>query len=172
MESTEIDKIKEPSEQITDLNGLWLVCFTGRDERSHWWDKIWFTRRDFRHCYAIQYQVYMKSWVLIDWQTGICDVVILKDEELANIFAYMQDNFGTAIIVKRKLVERKTQYRIPLIYCVQAVLHIVGLPTKWTFTPYQLYKRLIAEGYEVLFNYRSKSHGECSESYISPGGIG
>ena len=154
MEPAEIKETGQ-AQQISDLTGLWLVCFSGRDAKKYWWDRFRFTSRDFRHCYVLQYQVHTRRWVLVDWQVGLCDVIVFEHHELDSILAYLQNNYGCAVIVKRRIDERKIHYRIPLLYCVQAVLQVIGLPTRLTFTPRQLYKRLMREGCEELISYRS-----------------
>jgi hypothetical protein len=154
------EKENEPApDAITDMNGLWLVCFTGRADHVYWWDRFRLTTKDFRHCYLLQYQVDTERWILIDWRTGLCDVVVFEHDELKYIFGHLEQSHGTAVMVKGRIPEREIHYRVPLIYCVQAVLQVLGWPTRWTFTPYQLYKRLIRSGCEELINHRSQSDG-------------
>jgi len=139
---------------------MWLVCFTGRPEAMYWWDRVLFTRKHFRHAYVIQYQVDAERWILVDWRTGVCDVIAFEHDEMDYILNHLADCNGTAILVKGETPEKEIHYRVPLIYCVQAVLQVLGMPTRWTFTPYQLYKRLIKEGYEELINHRSPDNGK------------
>jgi hypothetical protein len=140
------------------VNSLWLICFTGRASRNYWWDLL--TRPQWRHCYALQYQGEVDKWVLIDWRTGICEVVVFNHDELEYVFGYLKANGGTGVLYRRQIPEKEILYRIPLMFCVQAILQLLGLPTRWTWTPFQLYKRLIANGGEELLNYRSESHGK------------
>jgi len=139
---------------------MWLVCFTGRSERTWWWDKIGLTSLNFRHCYVCQYQADQGKWVLLDWRTGLCDVIVFDSDEMEYILGQLSCNQGSGILFKARMPERQIQYRVPLIYCVQAVLQVLGLPTKWTFTPQQLYKRLIRAGGEEIVNNRSESNGK------------
>jgi hypothetical protein len=152
------------AEQDEGLTDLWLVCFTGREEKRYWWDKIWLTNRDFRHCYAMQYQAFTQRWVLIDWRAAGCDIGIFEHYEMEYVFNQLARMDGTAVMYKRPaLAEKDVHYRFPFLYCVQAVMQVVNLPTKWTFTPKQLYNRLINDGGEELLNYRSASDGRITE---------
>jgi hypothetical protein len=151
-------QVAQSENKDADLE-LWLVCFTGRLDERYWWDKIGLTDRPFRHCYAIQYQKYTDRWVLVDWKTGLCDVMVFYEGEMPYIFNQLQASEGTAVLIKKRKIEKEIHYRIPFIYCVQAVLQLLGLPTRWTFTPKQLYKRLILAGGEELINHRSTDDG-------------
>ena len=157
-----------PAEEIQELHtqdadagitDLWMVCFTGRDEEYYWWDRFRLTDKDFRHCYVLQYQAFTNHWVLLDWRTGNAEIMIFRPDEMVYIFNQLEASGGTGVMFRTAVLEREIHYRIPLIYCVQAVLQVIGLPTKWTFTPKQLYNRLIAEGGEELLNYRSEPDG-------------
>jgi len=140
-----------------DLTGLWLVCFTGKEE-NWWWDRIKLTRPCFRHCYLLQYQVPVDRWVMLDWRTGICDVIVIHHHEISYLLGQMRATHGTAVLYRGRQPERDILYRAgyPLMYCVQAVLQVMALPTRWTFTPWQLYKRLMASGGYELVNYRTQ----------------
>ena len=139
------------------MNTLWLVCFTGRDEKIYWWDR--FIGRDFKHCFIIQYQDSVNQWILMDWRTGVCDLVIFKSSEMSSILNMLRTSYGRMVLFNAALPEKESYYRIPLMYCVQAALQVLGLPTRWTFTPKQLYKRLINSGGQEIINYRTAENG-------------
>jgi hypothetical protein len=150
-------RLKE-KESNAGVNSLWLICFTGRERCKFWWDRV-FTTRHWRHCFALQYQHATRTWVVVDWRTGLQEVTVLTHEELPFVFGLLEDKGGTGVLYRRQIPEREVLYRIPLIYCVQSILQLLGMNTEWTFTPQQLYKRLIREGGEEILNYRSESHG-------------
>lgn len=158
MEQAEEIKIKIQSKPDESLD-LWVVCFTGTRDERYWWDKWKLTRRGFRHCYVVQYQPYTKRWVLIDWRCGICDVLAFEHDEMEYIFNQLAASEGTAVLFKKNKIDKEIYYRIPFIYCVSAALQVLGMPTRWTFTPKQLYKRIMRNGGEELLNHRSTEDG-------------
>lgn len=125
----------------------------------YWWDRLKLTSRDFRHCYVMQYQAAVDEWVLMDWRSGICDLLIFKHHEMASILNHIRASYGRIVMVKKQTVERDTTWRFPILYCVQAVMQVLGMPSRWTLTPYQLYNRLIKLGGEEIINYRSGHNG-------------
>ena len=147
------------------MNGLWLVCFTERKDciRSGG-TRLALTSRHFRHCYVIQYQPEAKRWVLMDWRSGMMDLVAFEHDELKYILGQLKGDEWHRRTVQGGDEEEANCMRIPLIHCVSAVLQVLGLPTHFTMTPKQLYKRLMKSGGEEIVNYR--------ETPMSSGGGG
>ena len=154
MVEDQISQAQEP-DAVTDIKTLWMVCFSGRVEKLYWWDRLLLTDRFFRHCYVVQYQLDVDHWVLLDWRTGICDVVVITHDEISYLLNQLKAAKGTIVLYKAKLPDKDFMIRIPIMYCVSAVLQVLGIRAGWTFTPKQLYKRLIKAGGNELVNYRS-----------------
>jgi hypothetical protein len=140
-----------------DVNPDWIVCFTGGDAK-YWWEKIGLTSQTYRHCYILQYQPPVDSWVILDWKTGKLDVMVIDYDELRHIFRHLEYRGGVALLVNAREPERDIEIRFPIVYCVQACLHVLGMATRWTFTPQQLYKRLINQGARIIVDERWR-HG-------------
>lgn len=148
------DQVEEDEKPhaLPHLNRMWIACFSGRKEKVYWWDK--FLDPSFRHCFMLQYQSETYTWVMVDWRSGVCDVVVMNPDEVKYIMAYLKERHGTAVLFKGNSPERDILYRFQIVYCVQACLQIMGLPSGWTITPKQLYNRLINNGGEELVNFR------------------
>lgn len=165
MEPTEKAGSKEKNKNAGIVTGLasnlWLICFTGRRENLYWWDKLGWSDPHFRHCFICQYQPDVEKWVMIDWKTGACDLVVFDHDEMNYILGLLERTEGCAVVLRSKKPVRDVQYRIPLlpVYCVLVVLQVLCWDTCWTITPKQLYKRIIKAGGYELVQYRRSCNG-------------
>lgn len=132
----------------------WLICFVDNAER-HWWDVM--TRPCFRHAFAVQHEIERDLWIVIDWSSGIANVDVLSGEQVTGLLQHVRDRQGVALMAPVESAPRTRGFRMPLTYCVTAILQLLGKPTRFTWTPYQLYKRLMREGALVIADNRDQT---------------
>jgi hypothetical protein len=131
----------------------YLVYFIDREER-YWWDWLFHTRPGFRHCFILYWDEYVLRWLLVDWRLRKLDIMMMFDFEAERIFKSAGECRAT--IVRYPKPEDLQGGQPGLIsYCSNMMAKFLGLNNHLILTPYQLYRKLIAAGGEVAFDWRN-----------------
>jgi len=131
----------------------YLIYFIDRDER-YWWDWVFHTRPGFRHCFILYWDEYVLRWLLVDWRMRKLDIMMMFEFEAEAIL----DSAGeaNATVVKYPKPEGLQGGSPGLIsYCSNMMAKFLGFNNHLIVTPYQLYRKLIAAGGEVVFDWRT-----------------
>jgi len=114
----------------------WYICFKDVEE-SHWFQK--YLKKGFKHCYAFSLSPGGSFYQVVDPARAytLIDLYPVNDEifaELTNCHEYVK-------IVK--VIDRESHRgTICHFNCVEVVKSLIGMASFFTFTPYQLYRKL------------------------------
>ena len=115
----------------------WYVCFKDVPNK-HWVQR--FLNKGFRHCYAFKESPGGKFIILVEPMRSHLDIDIVPLNK--ENFTKMTDcNKFVKVIVQYDL--NKDRGHFCRFSCVEVVKSLIGVKSFWTFTPYQLYKRLL-----------------------------
>lgn len=114
----------------------WTLCFKDPD-KHHWVQR--FLMKGFRHCYAFKLSPGGQFYVIIDPARSHTHVHLAPAND--EIFTQLTKNvkFVTIINTIDLNTDRSTFCRFN---CVEVIKSLIGLKSFWTFTPYQLHKRV------------------------------
>lgn len=115
----------------------WYVCFDGT-ERKHWIQRC--LKQGFYHCYAFKKSPGGQFYILIDPTRSFTrvDMAPVSEEafqELTNC------NIFVKVVVKIDATQDRGHFC--RFNCVEVIKSLIGLKSFWTWTPHQLYKRLL-----------------------------
>jgi len=115
----------------------WHVCFKDVDEK-HWVQLV--LEKGFSHCYAFKESPGGQFIMLVEPMRSHLDIDLLpnNEESLAKI---MDCNKVVTVVVTYDLT--KDRGHICRFNCVEVVKSLIGIDSFWTWTPHQLYKRLL-----------------------------
>lgn len=128
--------------------GKWIIAFYD-DGPRYWWDA--FTRRGFRHCFAVRYLEPMDAWAVVDWNNRGLVVDFVPKRFVDAMIIGVNDAGGMFIEVEVKSARRRILPLVPL-YCVSAIKDLVGLRDWRVITPWQLYCALMKGGAQRMFD--------------------
>ena len=126
----------------------WLVVFADRDD-LYWFDLV--TRRGFRHCFVIGYQPKSYHYIMQDWQGHKLQLEILHPWRFHQLMEALENKTHTIVTYRPNVDDESISLmRQPLLYCVEAVKHLLGIRNFFIWTPYQLYRELVRRGGTVI----------------------
>lgn len=114
----------------------WYICFGG-DCQKHWVQKL--LRIGYFHCYAFKRSPGGQFYIKVDPTKSHTDIDLLPVNE---------DNFNKLtnchkfVKVIVSIDTKKDRGHFCRFNCVEQIKSLIGLSEFWTWTPYQLYKRL------------------------------
>ena len=114
----------------------WVVCFS-KAGRKHWIQK--FLNKDFQHCYAFKLSPGGKFFMIVDPIRSYTMIDLMPANEEA--FNELTEN-ATFLTVIATIELSKDRGHFCRFNCVEMVKALIGLKSFWTFTPYQLFRRL------------------------------
>ena len=119
-----------------DIVEEWYVCFKDVPNK-HWIQR--FIKKGFRHCYAFKESPGGQFLIVAEPMRSHLDIDIIPNskesvEQLTNCNKFVR------VIVRYDTT--KDRGHLCRFNCVEVVKSLIGVSTFWTFTPYQLYKRL------------------------------
>jgi len=92
---------------------------------------------------------------MLDWRQSRTDFVIFFDFEVETFMSQMLPLKGTVV---RFLAPPRPDDKGGLItYCSNIISRFLGLGNSLILTPYGLYRRLLASGGEVVFDWRDET---------------
>ena len=121
---------------MDDIIEEWYVCF--KDVPNKHWIHI-FLETGFGHCYAFKESPGGQFLIIAEPMRSHLDIDIIPNNKL-NIEQLTNCNKFVKVIVKYDLT--KDRGHLCRFNCVEVVKSLIGVYSFWTFTPYQLYKRL------------------------------
>lgn len=128
----------------------WQVVFADREE-LYWFDRVFHTRSGFRHCFAIGYQPKSYHYILLDWQGHKLNLEIMHPWRLDQLMQALESKEHTIVTYRHNVEDESISLmRQPLLYCVEAVKHLLGIRNFFVWTPYQLYRELVRRGGTVI----------------------
>lgn len=114
----------------------WHVCFKDVPNK-HWFQR--FMKKGFYHCYAFKESPGGQFLIIVEPMRSHVDVDIVPNNKV-NLAKMTNCNKLVRVIVKYDL--SKDRGHFCRFNCVEVVKSLLGIKSFWTFTPYQLYKRL------------------------------
>ncbi len=114
----------------------WTVCFGG-DCQKHWVQRL--LKKGFYHCYAFKLSPGGQFYIKVDATKSHTDI---------DLIPLNQDNFemltdcNKFVKVIISIDTKKDRGHLCRFNCVEQVKSLLGISEFWTWTPYQLYKRL------------------------------
>lgn len=135
----------------------WLVVFTSSDKE----DLTHALRPGFAHCLAIGYSPRTGTWVLVNYGLSTFSCEAMSWSQCRVTLGHYLDRGATVLRVQgeREGVEYPS-LRLPVLYCVEVIKHLLGIPGRWILTPYQLYKALLKRGATVVHHGLSDQRTE------------
>ena len=125
----------------------WLVVFTdGNTNRKYWWDYVFHTRKGFRHVFAIAYQPGSYHWILVDWTSKYMQTWIYHPERAKDVINWAKNEKNATIVSYRPRQDKNSVFNVPVLYCTEAIKHLLGIKRFFVWTPWQLYKYLMSTG--------------------------
>jgi len=133
---------------------LWFVHFVdyeahGLTDGHKIWLKWWrpFTRRHFRHCFAIGYRAETDAYVLLDCLISGLQCYPITEREVDAIWTTVEITKGSIVKMwpNPSCVYRPRMF----MYCVSALKHALGIRSI-SLTPKGLYRDLIKRGGETI----------------------
>ncbi len=106
----------------------------------------WFTRKDFRHCFALKNDG--ANWILIDPSSWYLDVQVLDVGAEFDIVSYLY------LSVPGLRWQRVSTKLLPVFMwwgpgtCVSAIKRLLQIREWWIITPYQLWRYLLRQEYD------------------------
>lgn len=116
-----------------------------------WWDR--FTEEGFRHVFAARWDEWAQRWLLIDWRETRLDFNILFDFEVEPLLKKVGKAQGTVVEYTVELDFEGNMGRGFLQYCSRNLCKAMGLGNHLILTPKELYRRLLANGGEVVYSW-------------------
>ena len=121
-----------------DIIEEWHVCFKDVPNK-HWIQR--FIKKGFLHCYAFKESPGGQYWMIVEPMRSHVDFdIIPKSKE--NFEQLTNCNKLVTVVVRYDLTKDRGHFC--RFNCVEVVKSLIGVSSFWTFTPYQLYKRLIS----------------------------
>ncbi len=121
-----------------DVIEEWHVCFKDVPNK-HWIQR--FIKKGFRHCYAFKESPGGQFLIVAEPMRSHLDIDIIPNNK-ENFEKLTSCNKFVKVIVKYDLAKDRGHFC--RFNCVEVVKSLIGVGSFWTFTPYQLYKRLIS----------------------------
>ena len=119
----------------------WHICFTDVDINKHWVQN--FFKPGFYHCYAFKESAGGQFLLIIDPSQSHINVdMVPKNAE--NLAKLTDCHKVLKVVVKYELL--RDRGHLCRFNCVEVIKALLGLKSFLTFTPYQLYKRIINHG--------------------------
>ena len=114
-----------------------LVVF--RDASELWWAKLF--KRGFRHCFLCFYDG--RRWLFYDPMAHHTEISVLEAAPDRDVAGYY---LGLGYRVVPTPVRNAVRRPLPIapFTCVEAVKRVLGIRAWWVFTPWRLYRHLIA----------------------------
>jgi hypothetical protein len=131
----------------------YLVYFIDRDER-YWWDWLFHPRAGFRHCFILYWDEYVLRWLLVDWRLRKLDIMMMFDFEAGNLLHSAKRSRCTVVRFPKPAETAADRPQL-VSYCSNLMARFLGFNNHLILTPYQLYRKLIAAGGEVVFDWRN-----------------
>lgn len=119
-----------------DVIEEWFICFCDV-KRKHWIQRV--LKPGFHHVKAFKHSPGGQFMVLVDSMRSHLDIDIVPLNE-ENIAKYTEGCKVVTVVVKYDLLFDRGHFC--RFNCVEVVKSLLGIRSFWTFTPYQLYKRL------------------------------
>lgn len=121
-----------------DVIEEWYVCFKDVPNK-HWIQR--FIKNGFGHCYAFKESPGGQFLIIAEPMRSHLDIDIIPNNK-ANFEQLTKCNKLVKVIIKYDLTKDRGHFC--RFNCVEVVKSLIGVNSFWTFTPYQLYKRLIS----------------------------
>lgn len=115
-----------------------LVVFAGRAEMR--WLRL--LKPGFRHCFAALHDG--TGWILYDPLSHATDIRALPGVAAAELAAWFRQRGHTVVAVPPRPVHRRPAPWAPFT-CVEALKRVLGIRARRVWTPWQLYRVLVAE---------------------------
>lgn len=128
----------------------WQVFFVDREE-LYWFDYLFHTRQGFRHCFVVGYQPQSYQYILMDWMGHKLQMEILHPWRYQQLMEALEEKQHTIVTFRPNVDDESISLlRQPLLYCVEAVKHLLGIRNFFIWTPYQLYRELLKRDAVVI----------------------
>lgn len=114
----------------------WYICFGGECEK-HWVQKI--LKPGFFHCWAFKLSPGGQFYITVNATRSHTDIDLLP--VTSENFAELTKGYKFVKVIVNIDVQ-KDRGHLCRFNCVEQVKSLIGLSEFWTWTPYQLYKRL------------------------------
>ena len=123
----------------------WLVIFLDNDEK-YWWDHVFRTRKGFRHVFAMAYQPGSYHWIMVDWTAKYMQTWIYHPERAHDVIKWAKESRNATVVTYRPRKDKNSVFNVPVLYCTEAIKHLLGIKKFFMWTPWQLYKYLLQTG--------------------------
>lgn len=123
----------------------WFVTFHRRSERR--WVN-WLAMGEFKHVSAFGYCAMAQCWVFVDVLASRMRVRVAADD-LADRMIAAESASGPVVKMPPVSLDRKPVRLKPLLYCVPATAHLLGLPMG-ALRPDALYRQCLVNGGEII----------------------
>ncbi len=125
---------------ISNTTKAWVV-FSGKTDMR--WLRIF--KPGFRHCYVLLNDG--EHWATIDPMSSYMEVSIHNLPAEFNLPLWLEDRGHC--VVSAPISREPKQAPWMVFTCVEAVKRILGVHKRWIVTPWQLYRHLTLQNYEV-----------------------
>lgn len=123
---------------------------------KRWWDYVFHTRPGFKHCFLLYWDGWARRFILLDWRMNRVDVMCFFDFEIEEFFAHA-DKWDGTVVRFMPVSEVQSRFGFPYKSCVTMIQHFLALQHYLILTPFQLYRRLMQLGGEVITEWSENS---------------
>jgi len=125
----------------------WIVIFRDVvDAGPFWWDYVFHTRKGFRHVCAIAYQPNSYHWIYVDWTSKYMQTWIYHPQRAKDVIEWAKKDANATLVSYRPRQDKNSVFNIPVLFCTEAMKHLLGIKRFFIWTPWQLYKYLMRTG--------------------------
>lgn len=124
----------------------WLIIFIDKEEPNAWWDYFFHTRKGFKHVFAMAYQPGSYHWLFMDWTSKYLQFWMYHPERANDVIKWAKNSANATIVSYRPTKQKNSVFNVPVLYCTEAIKHLLGLKKFFIWTPWQLYKYLMRTG--------------------------
>ena len=94
----------------------------------------------FQHCYAVKESPGGEFWIIVNSKNCYTDVSLESKIDYPHIRTLEPD--GVILSIKAIIRPEKYRHTLCVYNCVEVCKGVLGIRSFWTWTPYQLYRRL------------------------------
>lgn len=117
----------------------WFVVFT-RSELKTWVMRL--LNPDFRHVYAMKKSEGGQFWMVVNPLRSHTHVTLELVDNYPHPRLYSGED-AVIVPIRTKIDKMNNRHTLCVFNCVEVVKSLLGIKSFWTWTPYQLYKKLM-----------------------------
>jgi len=96
--------------------------------------------------FALAYQPGSYPWMFFDWTSSYLQMWIYHPLKAKEVIDWAKNDCNATIVSYRPRLDKNSVFNVPVLYCTEAIKHLLGISKFFIWTPWQLYKYLMKTG--------------------------